>query len=90
MVDLDHACEGLSWPFLSAGWLAIAVPVAMWTRGSISWFSLSILMLGHLVLMIIEVFASLVDSIIDLWRLVILVGITPLLLICLLSSWSRC
>jgi len=77
---------------LFAGWLAKAVPVTVWTRGSVGWVHLALLVLGHLMFMVLEIFASLVDSVVDLRGLPVLVVLFPLFLVNLLlrfrgSGW---
>ena len=77
---------------LFAGWLAKAVPVTVWTRGSVGWVDLAFLVLGHLMFMVLEIFASLVDSVVNLRGLPVLVVLFPLFLVNLLlrfrgSGW---
>jgi len=85
LVDLN---ERGCWPLLFTHWLAVAIPIAVWTWRSISWINLSILMLSHLVLVILKWLASPVNSVIDLRRLPVFVVIFPLLSISLLSRFS--
>lgn len=86
---MNKGCVSRNWPFITTAWLSMTIPIAMGSITTISWIYMTILMLNDLVFMITQVFVGMEEWIIDWWWTPVGVVRSILLLIWLLSCWTR-
>jgi len=87
LVNLHSGGESWSWPLLLAKWLAMHVPVGVWSFRSISWFSVAVLVLRDLVLMIDKCLARLHDIVVNLTRFPVSVVVAILCFVLCRRRW---